>query len=160
MSDLYFLFPFWHFWVSGFSKPSWVTQNKRGKGQSNRIETFGHICLFLILDSASLIAQLVKNQPAMQETWFDSWVGKIPWRRDRLRTPIILGFPGGSVGKESTCNAGDLGSIPGLGRSSGGGHGNPFLYSCLKNPHGQRSLVGCSPWGCKELDTGHLENPV
>ena len=45
-----------------------------------------------------------------------------------------LGFPGGSDGKESTCNAGDLGSIPGLGRSPGGGHGNPFQYSCLENP--------------------------
>ena len=45
-----------------------------------------------------------------------------------------LGFPGGSDGKESTCNAGDLGSIPGLGRSPGGGHGNPLQYSCLENP--------------------------
>ena len=47
---------------------------------------------------------------------------------------------------------GDLGSIPGLGRSPGGGHGNLLQYFCLENPHGQRSLVGCSPWGCKELD--------
>ena len=59
----------------------------------------------------------------------------------------------GSDDKESTCNAGDLGSIPGLGRSPGGGHGNPLQYSCLENPHGQRSLVrGYSPWGRKELD--------
>ena len=43
-------------------------------------------------------------------------------------------LPGGSDGKESTCNAGDLGLIPGLGRSPGGGHGNPFQYSCLENP--------------------------
>ena len=43
------------------------------------------------------------------------------------------GSPGGSDSKESTYNAGDLGSIPGLGRSSGGGHGNPFQYSCLEN---------------------------
>ena len=63
---------------------------------------------------------------------------------------ITLGFPGGSDGKESTCNAGDLGSIPGLGRSLGGGHGDPFQYSWLENPHGQRSLAGYSPWGCKE----------
>ena len=47
----------------------------------------------------------------------------------------------------------NLGSIPGLGRSPGGGHGNTFQYPCLKNPNGQRSLVGYSPWGCKELDT-------
>ena len=75
---------------------------------------------------ASLIAQLVKNPPAMQETWFDSWVGKIHWRRDRLTIPIFLGFPGGSAGKESTHNVGDLSSIPGLGRSPGEGNGNPL----------------------------------
>ena len=43
-------------------------------------------------------------------------------------------FSGGSDDKEFACNAGDLGSIPGLGRSPGGGHGNPFQYSCLENP--------------------------
>ena len=64
-----------------------------------------------------------------------------------------MGFPGGSDGKESACNAGDLGSIPGLGRSPGGGHGNPLQYSCLENPQGQRSLVGYSPWSHKESDT-------
>ena len=46
----------------------------------------------------------------------------------------ILGFPGGSDGRETGCNAGDLGSIPGSGRSPGGGHGNPVQYSCLENP--------------------------
>ena len=50
-------------------------------------------------------------------------MGKILWRRDKLPTPIFLGFPCGSVGKESACNAGDPGSIPGLGRSSGEGIG-------------------------------------
>ena len=62
------------------------------------------------------------------------------------------GFPGGSDGKEPACNAEDLGSIPGLGRSLGGGHGNPLQYSCLENPHGQSSLEGYSPWSCKESD--------
>ena len=91
---------------------------------------------------------------------------------------IQRGFPGTSADKESTCNAGDPGSIPGSGRSPGegigyplqyhwaswvwslgwedspgGGHGNPLQYSCLENPHGQRSLAGFSPWGRKELDT-------
>ena len=51
-----------------------------------------------------------------------------------------MGFPGGSDGKEFACNAGDVGSIPELGRSPEGGHGNPRQYSCLENPHGQRSL--------------------
>ena len=103
-----------------------------------------------------------------------------------------MSFPGSSAVKESTCNAGDCGSIPGSGRSSregigyplqyswasqvaqlvknppavqetmvqflgwedspGAGHGNPLQYSCLENPHGQRRLVGYSPWGCKESD--------
>ena len=64
-----------------------------------------------------------------------------------------MGFPGGSVGKESACSAEDLGLIPGLGRSPGEGHGNLFQYSCLENPHGQRSLEGCSPWSRKESNT-------
>ena len=51
--------------------------------------------------------------------WFNYWAVKIPWRRDMLPTPLLMGFLGGSDGKESTCNAGDLGSIPGLGRSPG-----------------------------------------
>ena len=55
-------------------------------------------------------------------------------------------------GKESTCNAGDMGSVPGLGRSPVEGNGYPLQYSCLGNPHGQRSLVGYSPWGRKESD--------
>ena len=63
------------------------------------------------------------------------------------------GFPGGSEAKESSCNVADLGLIPGLGRFLGGEHGNPFQYSCLENPHGQRSLVDYSPWGHKESDT-------
>ena len=68
----------------------------------------------------------------------------LPWwlRQSRLKKK-----------KESACNAGDLGLIPGLGRSPGGGHGNPLQYSCLENPHGWRSLVGCSPWGRTESDT-------
>jgi len=60
---------------------------------------------------------------------------------------MVEGFPSSSAGKESACNVGDLGSIPGLGKSPGGGHGNPLQYSCRENPHGQRSLVGYSPWG-------------
>ena len=86
----------------------------------------------------------------MQETLIQFLVGKIPWKRDRLPTPVFLGFPGGSEGKESTCNVGDLGSIPGLGRSPGGGHGNPLWCSCLENPYGQRGLTGYSPCGHKE----------
>ena len=58
------------------------------------------------------------------------------------------------VVKKPPANAGDIrdmGSIPSE-RYPGGGHGNQFQYSCLENPHGQRSLLGCSPWGHKESD--------
>ena len=54
------------------------------------------------------------------------------------------------------CNAGDAGLITGLGRSPGEGNDNPHQYSCLKNPNGQRNLVGYSPWGHKELDMAEL----
>ena len=62
----------------------------------------------------SLVAQMVKNPPAVWETWV---------------------------------------SVPGLGRSPGGGYGNPLQYFCLDNSHGQKTLAGYSPWGCKESDT-------
>ena len=64
---------------------------------------------------------------------FNSWIRKICWRRDRLPTPVFFGFPCGSAGKESTCNAGDLGFIPVLGRSPGEGKGYPFQYFGLEN---------------------------
>ena len=65
----------------------------------------------------SLVAQMVKNKLAMPETWVQSLGQEDPWRKDRLPTLVFLGFPGGSDGKESICNAGDLGSSPGSGRS-------------------------------------------
>ena len=96
-----------------------------------------------------MIAQLVKNLAAIQENSVLFLVGKFCWRRDRLPTPIFLGFPCGSVGKEFTCNVGDLGSIPGLGRSPEEENGNPLQYSCLENPMDR----GSSPWGHKESDS-------
>ena len=58
-----------------------------------------------------------------------------------------VGFPGGSDGRESTSNARNLGSIPGVGRSPGGGHGNSLQYSCLENPHGQEEPGGLQSMG-------------
>ena len=72
--------------------------------------------------------------------WLDSWLRKIPWRRDRLPTPVFLGFPGGSAGKASACNAGDLGLIPGLGRSHGEGNGYLLQYSGLENSMGLQRI--------------------
>ena len=65
---------------------------------------------------------------------FNSWVRKIHQRRDRLPTPVFLGFTCGSIGKEFTCNAGDLCSIPRLGRFPGEGKGYPLQYPGLENP--------------------------
>ena len=79
---------------------------------------------------------------------FDGQVGKIHWRRESLPTPVFLGFPGGSAGKESTCNAGDLGSIPGLGRSPGEGIRLPTPVFWPGEFHGLYR-----PWGRKESDT-------
>ena len=61
------------------------------------------------------------------------WVGKIRWRRDRLPTPVFLGFPDGSARKDSAFNLGGLGLILGLGRSPGEGKGYPLQYSGLEN---------------------------
>ena len=63
-----------------------------------------------------------------------------------------MGFPRSSVGRESTYNAGDPGSIPGLERSPGEGNGNPLQFLPGES-HGQRSLAGYSPWSHKESDT-------
>ena len=81
---------------------------------------------------ASLVAQLVIRLQR-RRLGFDPRVGKIPWRRERLPTPVFLGFPCGSADKESACNAGDLGLIPGLGKSPGEGKGYPLQYSGLEN---------------------------
>ena len=79
---------------------------------------------------ASLVAQSVKNLPAMQETL----VRFLGWE-DLLEKgkATHFSFPGGSDGKESSCNVGDLGSILELGRSPGRGDGHPLQYSCLEN---------------------------
>ena len=74
---------------------------------------------------------------------------------------MLEGFPGGSDGKASACNAGDPGSIPGLERSAGEGNGNPLLcfsfffsplYSYLENPMDRGAWRAVSPWGCTESD--------
>ena len=126
----------------------------------------------------SLVAQLVKNPPTIQDTWVRSWVRKIPWRRERLPTPVFWPgefhrlynlwghkesdsterlslFPGGSVVKNPSSNArdtGDLGSIPGWGRSPRRGDGNPLQYYCLKNPM-DRGAWQATVHGIPELDT-------
>ena len=78
-----------------------------------------------------------------QAQWTQSPVGSL----HALGTHTTLGFPCGSADKDSTCNEGDLGSIPGLGRSPGEGKGYPFPYSDLE------TLMDYSPWGHKQSDS-------
>ena len=85
-----------------------------------------------------------KKKKAWSFCYWPSFVG--------LQKRSLKGFPDNSVVKESAWNVGDLGSIPGLGRSPGEGNDYTLQYSCLENSHGQRSLMGYSPWGCRELD--------
>ena len=93
---------------------------QRQKYRSMEQNTYTFIYTFIW---ASLVAQTLKNLPECMRPRFNSCIWKISYRRDRLPTPVFLDFPGGSGSKESTCNAGDLGLIPGSGRSPGGGYG-------------------------------------
>ena len=106
-----------------------------------------HFKLFLPKDRFFNIVTLIRNEEIND-------LGILPFCSilAKLFRFSPRGFPGGSDGKESTRTVGNLGSIPGSGRSPGGGHGNPLQCSCLENPHGQRSLAGYSPWGRKESD--------
>ena len=83
---------------------------------------------------------------------FLGWEDPLEKEWARRPTSVLMGFSGSSEVKASACNAGDPGSTPGLGRSPGGGCGNPLQYSYLENSHGQRSLADYRPWGRKELD--------
>ena len=84
---------------------------------------------------ASLVAQLVKNPAAMQETPV-RFLGWEDLEKGQATHSSILGLPCGSAGEESACNAGDLCSIPGLGRSPGEGKGYPLQYFGLENSMG------------------------
>ena len=80
-----------------------------------------------------MVAQKVNNRPAMQETWVQSLGQEDPLGKEWLPTPVFLGFPCDSAGKQSACNEGDLGSTPGSGRSPGEGNSYQLQYSGLEN---------------------------
>ena len=113
----------WTEWLAGL--PWWLSwKNPPGAGEPSLIPGLGRspgeeTGYPLQYSGASLVTQVVKNLPAMQETWVQS------------------------LGWDEPC---------------GGGHGNPLQYSCLENPHGQRGLVGYSPWGHKETDVAEWLN--
>ena len=102
------------------------------------------LCTGNCLHSGALLSQLIKNVPAKQETLVRFLGQEDPLEKEYATLSVFLGFPGGSAGKESACSAGNLGSIPGLGRSPGGGHGNPPQYS-------EEFHRLYSPWDCKRV---------
>ena len=93
---------------------------------------FFSFCLWFPWSSLGFPGSSVGKESAI-EPQFNSWTRKLPWRRDRLSTSVFLGFPCGSAGKESARNEGDLGLIPGLGRSPTEGKGYPLQYSGIDN---------------------------
>jgi len=72
---------------------------------------------------------------------------------NKSKIPHPYGFPCGAAVKNPPAHPGDMGLIPGSGRSPGLGNGNPLQYPCLRNPMDRRSLARYSPWGCKRV--GH-----
>ena len=104
------------------------------------------MCLCMYTHRASPAAQPQRISLQCRRCGFDPWVGKIPWRRQRLPTPVFSfseefeyiscgsnTFPSVSAGKESACRVGDPGLISGLRRSPGEGKGHPLWYSVLEN---------------------------
>ena len=144
-------------WVFSLFYRSWnCDREQKVTTQIHARERSGLIPFLLyILFKNSLMTnkkyQLVKNPPIMQETpvWFPGQ--EEPWRKDRLPTPLFLEFPGASAGKESTCNAGGLGSVPGLGRSPGEGKGYPLQYS------GPENSMDCILHGVVKSRTRHRD---
>ena len=123
-------------------KCKWIkctTKKQTGCADENMCKYALPLSTFLYLESTC---------NAGDPPWFNSWVGKILWKREWLPTPVFLGFPCGSAGKESACSVGDLGLISGLGGSPGEGKGYPLQYSGL-----EKSTDCIVPWGRKESDT-------
>ena len=107
-----------------------------------------------VLVGASLVAKLVKNPPAVQETLVRFLGHKDPLEKGQATHSSILGLPWWFSRQRICLQSGRPGFDPWVWEDplAEGEHGNPLQYSCLENPHGQRSLVGCSPWGHKEMD--------
>ena len=104
------------------------------------------------MDEAKRLCKLVDGRDWWQEKLGLSLVGRALHSKDLIQLPADEGFPGGSDGKESACNMGDLGSIPGSGRAPLRKEWQPILLFFPGESHGQRSLVGYSPWDNKESD--------
>ena len=127
----------WHIECSIFTASSFMIWNSSAEILSSPLALF-----IVMLPKAHLI--LHSKMSGSRWVTTPSWLSG-PLRSFLYSSYLSEGFPCGSAGKESTCNVGDLGSIPGLGRSPGEGNGNPLQYSGLENS------TDC-PWDCKESD--------
>ena len=137
---------YWHIECSTFTASSFRIWNSSAGIPSPPLALFRAMLLKAHLPSHSRISG---------SRWVitPSWLSQL-WRSFLyISMYFCMDFPHSSVAKESACNSGDLGSIPGLGRCPGEGSGNPLPSSWPGKSRGPRSLVGYSPWGCKELDT-------
>ena len=122
-----------------------MTHNQHAESSRNIHIYYSHFTYKIFYP---LVAQLERTRLQCRRLQFDSWVRKSPWRRHWLPTPAFLGFPVGSAGKESACNVGDLGSIPGLVRSL---EKQTAAYSSILAWRIPWTVD--SPWGHKELGT-------
>ena len=151
VSDFLLLAPLWsccEFWCESSQDnltKTWMRESpEMGKSvwKGGNKSSIGYIKIQVVL----VVKNLPDNAGDIRECRFNPWVGKIPWRRKWQPVPVSFfcfffcigysqfgGFPGSSDGKASDYNAGDLGLIPGSGRSPGEGNGNPLQYSCLEN---------------------------
>ena len=143
--------------------PIWVgKKNIENTKRENLIHSLpcGHWPLFSILQDRRIVLSTAVTTGDGKRGIEKNKEGPGVPQSSPMSQPVIIEHH--SDGKESACNVGDPGSISGLGRSLEGGQGNSFQYPCLENPHGQRSLAGCSAWGHKESDmtkqlsTAHL----
>ena len=128
-----------------------VIHTIKGFGIVNKAEIDVFLELSYIFHDPVDVGNLISGSSAFSKTSLISgssrftYCWSLAWRilenfSEYVTIYRTLSFPWRSAGKETACNAGDLGLIPGFGKSPEGGHGNPLQYSCLKKPHGQRSL--------------------
>ena len=140
-------------WETSWTEAQWATVHGVSKSWTHTIQRMSNNNNNFRRSITIIIAQQVSIHLQSRRPCFNSWVGKIHWRRDKLPTPISLGFPCGSAGKESTCNAGDLGEtwVQSLGWEDPLEMGYCPLFLPGKSNR-RRSLEGYSPQ-CSESDT-------